>query len=120
MEVFLNILSVAWDVAKVIVIPICLLLLGRQLTKRDEKREREYAERKRKLDEQAKQNEDIQFLMMQRLDKLSEMTHLMARKLHDQGVINGDLEALDKKYKELDAEYEEEVKRLALSYRKRS
>ena len=52
--------------------------------------------------------------MMQRMDKISEMTHLMAKKLHDQGVINGDLEALDNKYRELDEEYEREVRRLAL------
>ena len=71
------------------------------------------------MDAQSKQTTDIQYLMMQRLDKNSEITHLMAQKLHDQKIINGDLEELDRKYKELDAEYEAEVKRLALMYSKK-
>ena len=113
------ILNTVWDVIKVLIVPLCLFLLERQITKRDDRREHEYSERKRELDSQAKQNGEIQFLMMQRLDKLSEMTHLMAQKLHDKGVINGDLEKLDTKYKELDAEYEEPVTRPALAYGKR-
>lgn len=111
-------LSIIWDVVKVVVFPVCLWLLQREIGKRDDRREREYSERKKELDEQQKQNVDLQFLMMQRMDKLSELTHLMAEKLHDEGKINGDLKALDDKYKELDAEYENEVKRLALLYSK--
>ena len=113
-----TVLKYLWEFCKIAIIPLCIWYLQRQITKRDERREREYQERKREADAQAKQNSDIQFLMMQRLDKLSEMTHLMAKKLHDQGIINGDLEQLDTKYKELDDQYEKEVHRLALSYSK--
>ena len=115
----MEILSTAWEVFKAVILPLCIWYFQRQITQRDERREREYSERKKELDKQAQDNVDIQFLMMQRMDKLSEMTHLMAQKLHDQGVINGDLEKLDKKYKELDENYESEVKRLALMYSKR-
>lgn len=114
-----RVLSWLWEFIKIGILPLCIWLLQRQITKRDEKREREFAERKREMDNQAKQNLDIQYLLMQRIDKLSEMTHLMAVRLHEKKIINGDLEALDKKYKELDAEYEEEVKRLALMYSQR-
>ena len=107
-------LSIIWEVLKLAVIPLAIWYFEHQIALRDDKREKEYAARKEELRRQQKQNADIQFLMMQRLDKLSEMTHLMAQKLHDQGVINGDLEKLDQKYKELDALYEEEVMRLAL------
>ena len=114
-----QVLSWLWDITKVFIFPVCLYLFQRQVKQMDDRREHEYTERKKVLDEQQKQTTDIQFLMMQRMDKLSELCHLMAQKLHDKGVINGDLEALDKKYKELDAEYEKEVKRLALAYSKR-
>ena len=107
-----TVFSWVWEAVKVVIIPFCIYLLQRQIAKRDDKREREYSARK-------KEQDDIQYLMMQRLDKLSEITHLMAQKLHDQNIINGDLEKLDNKYKELDAEYEEKVKRLALAYSKR-
>ena len=113
---FLGILSWLWEAIKIAVIPFALWYFERQITKRDERRDREYNARKREQAEQAKKNTDIQFLMMQRLDKLSELTHLMAQKLHDQGVINGDLERLDQKYRELDDDYEREVHRLALLY----
>ena len=106
--------SYLWEVAKILIIPLAIWYFERQIQRRDDKREREYAARKEEQRRQQKQNTDIQFLMMQRLDKLSEMVHLMAQKLHDQGVINGDLEKLDAKYRELDAAYEDEVMRLAL------
>ena len=116
----MEILTILWEVLKVAIIPICIWYFERQVQTRDDRREQEYKERKEEQRKQQKQNADIQFLMMQRLDKLSEMVHLMAQKLHDQGVINGDLEKLDNKYKELDALYEEEVKRLALISNKRT
>lgn len=117
MEITLQqVLSWAWELMKIAVIPLCIWVLQRQITQRDDKREQEYLQRKKELDDQAKKNMDIQYLMMQRIDKLSEMTHLMAVKLHEKRIINGDLKVLDEKYKELDAEYEEEVKRLALLY----
>lgn len=108
METLLKILSVVWDIAKVVVLPVCLFLWQRAVSKMDVKRKQEREEAER-----------LQYLQMQRMDKLSEMTHLMAKKLHDQGVINGDLEALDQKYKKLDDEYEEEVRRLAFRYSKK-
>ena len=53
-------------------------------------------------------------LMMSRMDSVSDMTHLMAKKLHDAGIINGDLKELDEKYKELDSKYDKNIKKLAL------
>ena len=94
-----SVLSWVWEFLKIAVFPICLWLFEKKINQRE-----------KNLDEQAK----IQYLLMQRIDKLSEMTHLMAVRLHEKKIINGDLEALDKKYKELDEAYEEEVKRLAL------
>ena len=52
--------------------------------------------------------------MMERIDSLSDMTQLMARKLHDAGIINGDLEDMNQKYQGLNNNYERELKRLAL------
>lgn len=106
--------SIIWEVLKILLIPLAIWYFERQIQQRDEKRDREYRARKAEQQKAQEQNDDIQFLMMLRLDKVSEMTHLMAQKLHDKGVINGDLEKLDQKYQKLDAEYEDEVKRLAL------
>ena len=106
-----QVLSWAWEIIKIAVIPIAIWYF-------ETRREREYNDRKKELTEQTQRNVDIQFLMMQRMDKLSEMTHLMAQKLHEKQIINGDLESLDQKYKELDDEYEKEVRRLALMYSK--
>lgn len=107
-----KVLPILWEIIKVAVVPLGLYYIQRLITQRDEKREREDRERRRELDNQQK----LQFLMMRKQDKTSEMTHLMAQKLHDKGIINGDLEAIDRNYRELDAEYEKEVKRLALHY----
>jgi len=41
------------------------------------------------------------------------MTHLMAKKLHDAGVINGDLKELDEKNKRLNEKYNDHMKKLA-------
>lgn len=106
--------SVLWDILKVAIIPVAIWYVQRQITTRDERREREYADRKREIDAQNKKAEEMQFLMMERIDNLSDTTHLMAKKLHDAGIINGDLEELDDKYKGLDAQYHESLKRLAL------
>lgn len=80
---------------------------------------------KHQMDEQyarQAQREDARdentFLMMSRVDNCAEMTHMMARKLHDAGIINGDLKELDDKNKELDEKYEDHMKRLALKYLK--
>ena len=105
METLLKILNVIWDVAKVVVLPVCLFLWQRAVSKMDAKRKQEVEEAER-----------LQYLQMQRMDKLSELCHLMATKLHDKGIVNGDLQALDDKYKKLDEEYEKEVRRLAFRY----
>ena len=64
------------------------------------------------------QNENT-FLMMARIDKLSETTKLMAEKLHNSGVINGDLKKLQDEYKELDDKYNQNMRHLALEYLKK-
>ena len=119
MEPLLKILSVIWEITKVVVLPVCLFLWQRAVNKMDSKRKQEREEADSKRKKEIEEAERLQYLQMQRMDKLSEMTHLMAKKLHDKGVINGDLQALDKKYKELDDEYEDEVHRLALRYSKK-
>lgn len=67
-----------------------------------------------KQDQREKLRNENQLLMMSVIDKQSDMVHLMAKKLHDAGVINGDLEDLDKKYKELYSQYDENIRSLAL------
>lgn len=62
---------------------------------------------------------DETFLMMDKIDKLGELTILMADKLHAAGVINGDLEEIKKKYKAADEEYEKHIKKLAAEVLKR-
>lgn len=106
--------NTVWDVFKVVIIPLAIWYFEKQVAVRDARREREYQERKREIDEAQKRNTDLQFLMLERMDNLSETTHLMAKKLHDAGIINGDLEELDDKYKGLDAKYHDSIKRLAL------
>lgn len=54
------------------------------------------------------------FLMMERVDNSAEMTHMMAQKLHDAGVINGSLKELDEKNKALNEKYNKNLKELAL------
>ena len=72
--------------------------------------EKQYAEQERR----EKLRDDNMFLMMERMDNCAEMTHLMAKKLHDAGVINGDLEELDEKNKELNGKYNDHLRSLAL------
>lgn len=76
---------------------------------------------KNQMDKQQKAQEkrerlrdENQFLMMERVDNCAEMTHLTAQKLHDAGIINGDLEELDKKNKKLNERYNENLKNLAM------
>lgn len=116
-----QILSIVWEIAKVAIIPLGLYYIQRLITQRDNeaaardrKRESEYSARKAELDAQEKKNQDIQFLMMERIDSLSDMTQMMARKLHDAGIINGDLEHMNEKYEKLNSDYEKSLKGLAL------
>ena len=66
-----------------------------------------------KHDQQEKLRDENQLLMMDRVDNSAEMTHLMAKKLHDAGVINGDLKELDEKNKRLNEKYNDHMKKLA-------
>jgi len=68
-----------------------------------------------KIDRQEKARDDNMFLLMSRVDNTAEMTHLMAKKLHDAGVINGDLGELEKKYKQLNDRYNDNLRSLAVS-----
>ena len=74
------------------------------------KMDKRYAEE----DERDRLVEENMFLMMDRVDNAAEMTHMMAVKLHDAGVINGDLHALDEKNKELNEKYNDHLRSLAL------
>lgn len=67
-----------------------------------------------KADRREKMRDENMLLMMSRIDNTAEMTHMMARKLHDAGVINGDLQELDAKYKELNEKYDNHMRRLAI------
>ena len=51
--------------------------------------------------------------MMVKMDKLGDLTVLMAKRLHDVGIINGDLEELKKDYKAADEAYDKNIKQLA-------
>lgn len=105
---------IAWEVIKVAVVPFCLWLFQRQISKLDERRESEYTKRKKQMDAQQEKSTEIQFLMMERIDSLSDMTQMMAKKLHDAGIINGDLEEMNQKYAGLNSEYEQSIRSLAL------
>lgn len=110
----MNYLAIAWEFVKIAIIPLAIWYFEEQVKKRDDRRKKEYAERKRELDEAQRKNTEMQFLMMERIDNVADMTHLMAQKLHEAGTINGDLDALDEKYKELNSEYSKTLKSLAL------
>ena len=66
-----------------------------------------------KHDQREKLRDENQLLMMDRVDNSAEMTHLIAKKLHDAGVINGDLKELDEKNKRLNEKYNDHMKKLA-------
>jgi len=53
------------------------------------------------------------FLLWTKIDKLGDLTLLMAKRLHEAGIINGDLEAVKQQYKEADANYEDHIRHLA-------
>lgn len=72
--------------------------------------EKQYAEQ----DRREKLRDENMFLMMERVDNCAEMTHMMAQKLHDAGIINGGLKELDDKNKKLNDKYNENLRNLAL------
>ena len=109
-----KILSILWEILKVAIIPVCIWYFERQIQAREDRMETLNIERRKAFDAQQKKNTEIQFLMMERIDSLSDMTQMMAKKLHDAGIINGDLEEMHKKYAGLNSEYEKNIKSLAL------
>ena len=110
----IKVLGWLWEVLKIAVIPVAIWYFERKMAQQEDQHKQEIRERKKEQDEQLKKSTDIQFLMMERIDSLSDMTQLMARKLHDAGIINGDLEDMNTKYQGLNQNYERELKRLAL------
>lgn len=65
------------------------------------------------IDRWQQKKTDEAFLMMAKMDKMGDLTILMANKLHEAGIINGDLEELKKEYHVADAEYDKHIKMLA-------
>ena len=66
-----------------------------------------------KIDAWQQKKTDETFLMMTKMDKMGDLTILMANKLHEAGIINGDLEEIKKEYKAADKEYDKHIKKLA-------
>ena len=69
----------------------------------------------RRFDEMERREKDrarLEKIMICRTDKMSGMVELMADKLHERGIINGDLEALRQAYAVTDREYEEYLREL--------
>ena len=63
-----------------------------------------------RFDEMERRDKDrarLEKIMLCRTDKMHEMVLLMADKLHDKGIINGDLAELQQRYEATDREYEE-------------
>ena len=56
---------------------------------------------------------DNDFLLWTKIDKQGDLVLLMANKMHEAGIINGDLENVKQEYKAADAEYEKHVRKLA-------
>lgn len=53
------------------------------------------------------------FLLWSKIDKMGDLTLLMAKRMHEAGIINGDLDAVKQQYKEADAKYEDHIRHLA-------
>ena len=109
-----KLLTILWEILRVAIIPVCIWFFERRISAREDKMERLNTERKKEIEVAQQKNTEIQFLMMERIDSLSDMTQMMARKLHDAGIINGDLEEMHRKYEGLNSEYEKNIKSLAL------
>ena len=56
---------------------------------------------------------DNDFLLWCKIDKMGDLTLLMAKRMHEAGIINGDLEQVKQQYKEADAKYEDHIRHLA-------
>ena len=66
-----------------------------------------------KQDTREKLRDDNDLLMMARMDCLADLVQLMAKRLHDAKIINGDLSELHNKYKGLEEKYDGNMKSLA-------
>lgn len=64
------------------------------------------------IERREKDRARLEKIMICRTDKMSGMVELMADKLHERGIINGDLEALRQAYAVTDREYEEYLREL--------
>jgi len=53
------------------------------------------------------------FLLWTKIDKQGDLTVLMAEKMHEAGIINGDLEEVKRQYKQADEDYEKHLRKLA-------
>ena len=56
---------------------------------------------------------DSDFLLWSKIDKMGDLTLLMAKRMHEAGIINGDLEQVKQQYKEAEAKYEDHIRHLA-------
>ena len=65
------------------------------------------------LKEFQKTKTESDFLLWTKIDKMGDLIELMAAKLHEAGVINGDLEEVKKEYRTADKNYDDHVRHLA-------
>ena len=65
------------------------------------------------IKEMQKTKSQNDFLLWTKIDKQGDLVLLMANKMHEAGIINGDLENVKQEYKAADAEYEKHVHKLA-------
>ena len=59
------------------------------------------------------------FLLWTKIDKLGDLTCMMAEKMHDAGIINGTLEEVKKQYQKADEDYDKHLKHLAAEIMRR-
>lgn len=64
------------------------------------------------IESREKNRARLEKIMILRADKMSEMVELMAKKLHDGGIINGDLEELEHTFQLVDKDYEDYLRDL--------
>ena len=60
-----------------------------------------------------KAKSDNDFLLWAKIDKMGDLIELMAQKLHEAGVINGDLDKVKQEYKAAEDKYEDQLRALA-------
>lgn len=60
-----------------------------------------------------KAKSDNDFLLWAKIDKMGDLIELMAQKLHEAGVINGDLDEVKREYRAAEDKYEDHLRNLA-------